>query len=164
MGHAVATVYVTGHRNPDLDSIGSAIGYAELKQRLNPRDTYVPVRLGDVNTQTAWALERAGLQPPDLLPHARVRACDVMRECGMIAQWHAPVRDVGLGMAERGLDVVAVVGEDSALEGVITDRELARMYIRESKGASTFADRPVSVQAIVTVLDGTLVFGDPDRE
>jgi manganese-dependent inorganic pyrophosphatase len=67
-------------------------------------------------------------------------------------------------MAERGLDVVAVVGEEGSLEGVITDRELARMYIRESKGASTFADRPVTVDAIVTVLDGTLVCGDPASE
>ena len=122
MGHAVATVYVTGHRNPDLDSIGSAIGYAELKQRLNPKDTYVPVRLGDVNQQTAWALERSGLEAPELLAHARVRACDVMRECGLTAQWHQPVRDVGLAMAERGLDVVAVVGEAGQLAGTITDR------------------------------------------
>jgi len=164
MGHAVATVYVTGHRNPDLDSIGSAIGYAELKQRLNPSDTYVPVRLGDVNQQTAWALERAGLQAPQLLAHARVRACDVMRECGLTAHWHQPVRDVGLAMAERNLDVVAVVGEDGALAGTITDRELARMYIRESKGASTFADRPVTVEAIVDVLDGRLVCGDATKE
>src|SRR4029079_594789 len=52
-------IYVSGHRNPDTDSIASAIGYAELMRRLDPRHEYVPVRLGDVNTQTRWALDRA---------------------------------------------------------------------------------------------------------
>ncbi len=53
-------VYVTGHRNPDTDSIASAIGYAELKARLEPDTLYLPVRLGDLNPQTTWVLERAG--------------------------------------------------------------------------------------------------------
>src|SRR5689334_22900100 len=39
----VPPIYVTGHRNPDTDSIASAIGYAELKRRLDPHNEYVPV-------------------------------------------------------------------------------------------------------------------------
>ena len=46
-------IYVTGHRNPDTDSIASAIAYAELKQQIDPESEYVPVRLGKVNAQTA---------------------------------------------------------------------------------------------------------------
>ena len=57
-------IYVTGHRNPDLDSIASAIGYAELKDRLDAENEYVPVRLGEVNAQTEWALERSGAELP----------------------------------------------------------------------------------------------------
>ena len=59
-------IYVTGHRNPDLDSIASAIGYAELKSRVDANNGYVAVRLGEVNAQTAWALERSGAdsRPP----------------------------------------------------------------------------------------------------
>ncbi len=53
-------IYVTGHRNPDTDSIASAIAYAELKQQLDPDSDYVPVRLGKVNAQTAWVLEQSG--------------------------------------------------------------------------------------------------------
>ena len=76
----VSTIYVTGHRNPDTDSIASAIGYAELKRRLDPRHDYVPVRLGDVNAQTRWVLERAGIEEPEFLPHIMLRVRDVMRE------------------------------------------------------------------------------------
>ena len=50
----VALVYVTGHRNPDTDSIASAIGYAELKRRVDPGNEYVPVRLGELNAQEAF--------------------------------------------------------------------------------------------------------------
>ena len=62
------TIYVSGHRNPDTDSIAAAIGYAELKGRLDPRNRYVPVRLGDCNTQTRWLLERSDASEPDFLP------------------------------------------------------------------------------------------------
>ncbi len=81
------TTYVTGHRNPDLDSIASAIGYAELKGRLEPGEGYVAARLGEVNAQTRWALERSGAPEPDLLHHVRLRARDVMRgECPLAGQ------------------------------------------------------------------------------
>src|SRR5437763_17184927 len=76
---AVSTIYVTGHRNPDTDAIASAIGYAELKGRLDPNNDYVPVRLGRCNPQTAWLLERSGVSAPELLPHVMLRVCDVMR-------------------------------------------------------------------------------------
>jgi manganese-dependent inorganic pyrophosphatase len=75
----VSLIYVTGHRNPDTDSIAAAIGYAELKGRVDPETEYQPVRLGDVNSQTRWALERSGASEPDYLPHVFLRVCDVMR-------------------------------------------------------------------------------------
>ena len=59
MMRGMARIYVTGHRNPDTDSIASAVGYAELMGRVDPRNEYVPVRLGEINTQTRWVLERA---------------------------------------------------------------------------------------------------------
>ena len=92
-------IYVTGHRNPDTDSIASAIGYAELMRRLDPRHEYVPVRLGDVNTQTRWALDRAQAEEPEFLPHVMLRVQDVMREQFPQAESSEPVREVGRMMA-----------------------------------------------------------------
>src|SRR5579872_5822691 len=78
----VRPVYVSGHRDPDTDSIGSAIAYAELKSRLDPDTEYVPVRLGEPNPQTRWVLEQAGVAAPEFLPHIRLRAGDLMQtEC-----------------------------------------------------------------------------------
>ena len=67
-------IYVTGHRNPDSDSIASAIAYAELKRRLEPGERYLPVRLGELNQQSRWLLERSGGAPePEFLPHIYLR-------------------------------------------------------------------------------------------
>jgi manganese-dependent inorganic pyrophosphatase len=158
------TVYVTGHRNPDLDSIASAIGYAELINRLDPTAEYVPVRLGDVNAQTAWALDRSGVLEPEFLPHVHLRVQDLMRPLEVTAAVGEPVRHVGLRMAEHEVDLVPVVDERGALTGVLTERDLARQYIRESRGASTFGDRPVRLEAIADVLGGDLLTGDPGLE
>jgi manganese-dependent inorganic pyrophosphatase len=163
--HAIAAlpqIYVTGHRNPDTDSIASAIGYAELMGRLDPRNAYVPVRLGEVNTQTRWVLDRAAAAEPDFLPHVMLRVRDVMRERFPLSRHTEPVREVGRVMAREDLDLVPIVDGDGVLAGVMTERALARRYIRESREASQL-DAPTAVSAIVAVLEGRMVAGE-DRE
>jgi manganese-dependent inorganic pyrophosphatase len=159
----VATILVTGHRNPDLDSIGSAIAYAELLDRTDEANDYVPARLGEVNAQTAWALERAGAEPPGLLRHVKLRVRDVMVPCEVTAGSEDPVRGAGLAMAEHGLDVVPVLDGDGVIAGVLSERALARRYMRESRDASDFSGRAVSLEAVREILDGEiLVHGDGD--
>lgn len=153
----VRPIYVTGHRNPDTDSIASAIGYAELKQRLNPGERYVPVRLGEINAQSAWALERSGAATPEYLDHIMLRASDVMRTEFPSASHLAPLRDVGLAMAKAETEVMPIVDDEGHLCGVVTERDLARRYIRESGEPSSFADRPVSVDSIVEVIGGEVL-------
>ena len=159
----MGTILVTGHRNPDLDAIGSAIGYAELRSRQDPDNDYVAARLGEVNAQTAWALERARAESPGLLEHVRLRARDVMVDCPDTASVEDPVRGVGLAMAEQGVDLVPVLDGDGALAGVLSERALARRYIRESQDASDFSGRSVRLEAVRDVLGGEiLVTGDGD--
>jgi manganese-dependent inorganic pyrophosphatase len=152
-------IYVTGHRNPDLDSIASAIGYAELKARVDAANEYVPVRLGEVNAQTEWALERSRATLPAAMNHVFLRVRDVMRESFPVARHDEPVRSVGLTMAHENLDIVPIVDSDGRLIGVMTERALAHRYIRESRTTSTLVDAPTTVGKIVEVLDGELVQG-----
>jgi manganese-dependent inorganic pyrophosphatase len=159
----VSTIYVTGHRNPDTDSIASAMGYAELKRRLDTRHEYVPVRLGDVNAQTAWVLERAGLPEPEFLPHIMLRVRDVMRETFPTASHREPIRRVGRTMAREDLELMPIVDDDGAVAGVMTERTLARRYIRESREPTSLSDAAASVAAIVEVTEGRLVAGE-ERE
>ena len=156
-------IYVTGHRNPDTDTIASAIGYAELKERLDPENVYAPARLGEVNAQTRWALEKSGAEEPKLLKHIMLRVKDVMSKDIVTAHKNDPLRNVGLAMAKRNISQVPIVDDAGAIVGIITERNLARMYIRESLEASTFADTPVSVGSITKVLNGELLIGE-DKE
>ncbi|MEA2196464.1 MAG: manganese-dependent inorganic pyrophosphatase, partial [Solirubrobacteraceae bacterium] len=156
-------IYVTGHRNPDTDSIASAIGYAELKRRLDLGNEYVPVRLGDLNAQTQWVIERSGAPQPQLLTHVMLRASDVMQTEFPVTGQDEPIRDAGLAMARANLGLVSIVDEDGALVGVVDERALARRYIRESRQTSTLRDAPTFVHAIVEVLEGELVSGEDKR-
>jgi manganese-dependent inorganic pyrophosphatase len=159
---ALPRVYVCGHRNPDTDSIASAIAYAELKNRVNgERNAYVPVRLGVANAQTEWLLKRSGAALPVFLPHAKLRVRDVMRTSFAIASGTDPVRTVGLLMAPK--DVVPIVDDDGVLRGVLTERALARRYIRESREASRL-EHPTPLQSIIDVLEGRLLLGEATRK
>src|SRR3954451_8556878 len=160
----MATVYVTGHRNPDTDSIASAIGYAELKRRIDPRNEYVAARLGDLNAQTRWVLDRSGAPEPELLPHVLLRVRDVMLDGFPTVSHREPIRQVGLRMAREDLELMPIVHDDGALAGVMTERTLARRYIRETREVTSLADAAASVRAIVAQLDGELVSGDGDCE
>ncbi len=153
-------IYVTGHRNPDTDSIAAAIGYAELKGRLDPRNEYVPVRLGECNSQTRWLLERSGAPEPRHLPHVLLRARDVMQKKFPVTRQDEPVREAGLAMGKAGLGLVPIVDDDGALVGVLTERALARRYIRDSLRTSTLEEAPTFISTVVSVLEGKLVTGE----
>jgi manganese-dependent inorganic pyrophosphatase len=158
----LAHIYVTGHRNPDADSIAAAIGYAELKNRLADGDSYQPVRLGEPNAQTSWLIERSEAPLPEFLPHILLRVRDVMRDEFPTAGDDEPVRQVGLAMARQGLDLLPVVNREGRLVGVMTERALARRYVRESREASRL-DAETTVAAIVTVLEGNLIVGEEEQ-
>lgn len=155
----MAHIYVTGHRNPDLDSIASAIGYAELKNKVDPDNFYAPARLGEINAQTEWALKNGGAKAPKRIRHIKLRVKDVMSKDIAVVGKDDPLRNVGLFMSERNISQVPVTDEDGSLIGVISERNLARMYIRESRETSTFADSPVPINSIVEVLEGELLVG-----
>ena len=70
------TVFITGHRNPDTDSIISAMAYAALKNALGGRQ-YKAARLGQVSDETQIVLDRFGFQPPQLISDVRTQVRDL---------------------------------------------------------------------------------------
>ena len=69
-------VYVSGHRNPDTDSICSAIAYSYLLNATNKYNA-VPVRLGEINRETEYVLKRFGVEHPVLLKTVNFKNCMV---------------------------------------------------------------------------------------
>ena len=69
-------VYITGHRNPDTDSIVSAIAYAALKNALGQRQ-YCAARLGEISDETQAVLDRFGVKAPELITNVRTQVRDL---------------------------------------------------------------------------------------
>ena len=71
------TIYITGHRNPDTDSIVSALAYAALRNAVGDRQ-YQAARLGPVSDETQIVLDRFGVEPPVLITNLRTQVQDLM--------------------------------------------------------------------------------------
>ncbi len=162
MALAPDVVAVFGHRNPDTDSIASAIAYAWLKQQEDPKTPYQAFRLGDINRETAYVLEYFDQDPPPFLPHVYRRVREAMVTDVITAPVDATAYDVGFLMRERGIRSVPLVDEAGRPHGVVTTRTLAEVYIHEA-GTFTLAVHPPTVAQVLRTLEGKLLVGDPDR-
>ncbi len=153
-------ILVFGHKNPDNDSIASAVAYAHLKNLTDTENVYVPARLGPAPRETVWAFERFGVELPEEVSHVRTRVRDVMTPDPVTIGANEPMLVAGRAMREnavRGLPVID--GEGRAL-GLVGERALAARYLDETE-IEGFQRMPVTVEQLVRALDGTLVVGDP---
>jgi manganese-dependent inorganic pyrophosphatase len=80
-----------------------------------------------------------------------------------IGRQDEPVREAGRAMAKADLELVPIVDENGALIGVLTERALARRYVRDSRRTSTLQEAPTSLSALVSALEGKLVCGEECR-
>lgn len=124
-------ILVLGHRNPDNDSICSAMAYAYLKQQLDPKQGYKAVRLGPLPHETRWMLDRYGIEAPEVIPHLHSRASDVMTSDVISICSDASLLDAGLLMREKNIRALVVADTDGKYRGLFTTRMLAELFISE---------------------------------
>ena len=154
-------VYVGGHKNPDTDSICSAIAYAALKQQIAAEDEndYFPMRAGMLNEETQYVLKRFGVEEPRILAnvHLRVQDVDVNRMSGISS--HTSIKDAWAMMKERNVYTLAVTNEEK-LEGVITTSDIATSYM-DVYDSRILAEARTQYQNIANTLDGEVISGNP---
>ena len=75
--NAKKKIFVIGHKNPDTDSICSAIAYSDLKNRICDKADYVPCRAGIVNEETKFVLDHFGIPVPQYLGTVRPEISDI---------------------------------------------------------------------------------------
>lgn len=154
-------VYVVGHKNPDTDSICSAIAYANLKQQMAKEDenNYIAMRAGMLNEETQYVLQRFGVEEPRLLAnvHLRVQDVDVNRMPGIDS--HTSIKDAWAMMKKRNVYTIAVT-KDEKLEGVITTSDIAMSYM-DVYDSHILADARTQYINIANTLDGEVINGNP---
>lgn len=151
-------IIVIGHKNPDSDSICSAIAYAELKNRLNGTDCYVPKRAGEINAETAFILERFQVKVPGLVEDIGTQVKDIeIRETEGVSGSISLKKAYTL-MKEKNV-VTLPITKDDTLTGLITIGDIATSYM-DVYDSSILAKSQTSYRNIMETLDAELLVGD----
>ena len=174
-------IYVIGHKNPDTDSICSAIAYAALKNdiisRLHQGENveqyhdflvadedhenivYVPVRAGQVNTETEYVLETFGQDIPVFMNAIRTQVCDInIRRIAPISSDYS-LRKAWETMRELDTSTLAVTNDQGILEGLITMSDITGAYMSLLNN-EILSEACTPITNILDTLKGELVVGD----
>jgi manganese-dependent inorganic pyrophosphatase len=87
----MAQIYITGHRNPDIDSVCAALSYADLKNKIDPSNKYIPVRCGHLSDSVKKQLEAAGVVAPPYMRDIRPKVGDVLKQGYVSIEADAPL-------------------------------------------------------------------------
>lgn len=118
-------IFVFGHRNPDTDSVVSAMSYAALRNALGDQE-YVAARLGHLNDETAFLLEKFGFKPPMLLQTVRTQVRDLDYDRPPLLGAAVPVSHAWEILRENeNLSAIPVTDEGGHLYGMITAGSIA---------------------------------------
>ena len=153
-------VIVIGHKNPDSDSICSAICYANLKRKLTGRD-YLACRAGEINNETRFILETFHVEAPELVETLEPTLADVQyRQIEGISS-HLSLKRAWEYMRDNDIKTVPVVTPQGQLKGILTLGDIARFYM-EDQDANALAEAGTRYRNIVDTLQGEMVVGDPE--
>lgn len=156
-----APVFIIGHKNPDTDSICSAIAYADLKHKLTGK-TYYPRRAGQMNLETQYVLQRFGVSVPRYLPDVRRQVKDME-----IRKFKRVLSCLSLKKAWEWMDnlnvvTLPIVDEEGTLTGLITEGDIAESYM-EMYDPTILTKAQTTYKNLVETLGGTLVVGDMQK-
>jgi len=124
----VNKLYITGHRNPDSDSICAAIAYSEFKNKTQ-RINAIPIRLGEISRETQFILDYFGVQPPQLVQTVKPQIIDLKIDTV------APIAsDISLKMAwsimkQKNIKTLPVIYPNEKLAGIVSVSNLAASYL-----------------------------------
>ena len=160
MPKAAHKVVVIGHRNPDTDSICSAIAYAELKNKTSDL-VCEPRRAGKMNQETEFVLKKFGVKPPRMCTdvNPKIRDVDYREMPGIPGS--TSLRKAWEIMRDKQIDTLPVTSPDNELEGVITVKDIATANM-DVFDTGILAKSRTSFRNILETLDGTMAVGSAD--
>lgn len=151
---------VIGHKNPDTDSICSAICYANLKRRITGNE-YIPGRAGHVNAETQFVLDYFGVEEPKLIESVRTQVKDIEIRPTKGVNKNISLKKAWNMMQEANAVTIPAVTEDGILEGLITVGDITRSYMNVYD-SSILSKANTQYSNIIETLEGELVVGDKD--
>lgn len=147
-------LFITGHKNPDTDSIVSAIAYAHLKNEIGI--AAVACRLGEVNDETEYLLERFGFEQPMLLKDARATLDEITVDIPVKIHLESSIKDA-MSIVSKNRQTLAVVDDRDQLLGVVTSSNLADIAMGDTAVTIELLKR-TSQKEIARAIDGAIVY------
>lgn len=152
-------IIVVGHKNPDTDSICSAIAYANLKNLIAP-GTCIPKRAGNLNNETNFVLNYFKMDTPDLIEDVNTQVMDIEYRKTPGIKDTISIKEAWKMMRELDVVTLPIVTQNNMLEGIITINDIAKSYMDVyDNNILAMAKTPYS--NLVEVLEGNLVAGNP---
>ena len=146
-------VYITGHRNPDTDSIVSAMAYAALKNALGQRQ-YCAARLGQISDETKAVLDKFGAQPPELINNVRTQVRDLDFDTPPTLSPAATISRAWQMMQADRISVLPVANEDGTLYGMLSAGDVASYDMLAVRNSTV---KNVPVYNLLSVLEGKVL-------
>ena len=153
-------VNIIGHRNPDTDSICSALAYTYLKNQLGDA-VYEARRAGQINRETAFVLKHFGVEPPRLCTDVspQVKDIDIREQPGIDKEMS--IRAAWSMMRDTEIDTLCAIDEDKELLGLITVKDIANANM-DLFDTEVLAKSKTSYKNVLSTLEGEMLLGDPD--
>lgn len=149
------TIYVLGHRQPDTDSIASAVAYAGLLGTIR-EETYIAGRCGDLNAETRYVLSETSLPEPVLIESVE----PVVRDISFLYPQQAPhdmaAIDVAMLMEEHDLRNIPIVDDENLLIGLVSEHGLARAYV-SPHASQALTVGPISTRTLARILQAEII-------
>lgn len=154
-------IFVIGHKNPDTDSICSAIAYAHLKNQISD-DLYIPKRAGQISAETAYALNYFNAEEPTYINDVRTQVKDVVLGEGQCVHCDMSLKNAWAILKQKHLSTLSVVDKENRLEGLITVGDITRSFmgVYDSR---ILSDAKTPYKNIIETLEGELIVGDINR-
>jgi manganese-dependent inorganic pyrophosphatase len=121
-------IYIIGHKNPDTDSICSAICYAYLKNKIDGNN-YIPMRVGEINAETEFVLNKFNTSVPELVENVHTQVKDVEYRHMEGVSGDISIKDAWEILSNAHATTLPIVDEFNTLEGLITVRDIAMTYM-----------------------------------
>lgn len=151
---------VVGHRNPDTDSICSAICYANLKHKMTGEE-YEPCRAGSVNPETEFVLDYFNVDAPRLIENVKTQVKDIEIRKTKGVDRGISLKTAWERMREDKIVTLPCVTEDGVLEGVITIGDITKSYMN-LYDSSIMSKAKTKYANILECLEGTIIVGDAE--
>lgn len=154
------TIYITGHRHPDTDSIVSAIAYAQFKERKGIRA--LPCRLGEINAETRYLLDRFNIEEPMLFEDARATLDEIDIDEPVTISPMTTMMEALQMMSDQNKQSLSVVTEQNKLMGMVTKSDLANIGLGDTAlSIKLLKDTPTDF--IAKTINGEVLYDDEDR-